>query len=186
MGRPRQLARLLPVYARLAWWGLVQPRGFEREPLVVVQAVIRGEQGILLSVRSDLHGWELPGGNPDPGEAAEDALRREVREETGYEIAVDRLVGEYRRTGFRPHLARVFAARAIGGTRTPSRETPRVEWFPPDALPGTLFPWYRGPIEDALADFHQPVERTEHNGLGAIAKGFWIDLRMRLSNDGAG
>ena len=57
------LARILPVYAKLAWWGLVRPRVPGRPPRVVVHGVILSERGVLLSVRSDLRGWELPGGN---------------------------------------------------------------------------------------------------------------------------
>lgn len=186
MGLAGRLVRILPVYAKTAWWGLVQPRTSEREPLVVVQGVVLGEQGVLLSVRSDLRGWELPGGNPEPGESAEQALRRELGEETGVEVEVERLTGEYRRTGFRPHTARVYRCRAVGGAPRPSRETPLVRWFPPEAVPGTLFPWYRLPLADALADRPEVVVREERWGVGAIAAGMWIDLRMRLSDHRAG
>lgn len=195
MGRARQLASLIPVYARLGWWGLVAPRITEREPLVVVQALVQSAGGILLSVRSDLHGWELPGGTPRRGEAPELALRREIQEETGLEIEVERLVGEYVRTGFRPHRALVYAARVTGGKLEPSRETPRVAWFPLDRLPTTLFPWYRAPIQDGTRidrrpgdgerEGRQAVLRHEHNGLAAVASGLWIDLRMRISDDRA-
>jgi len=186
VGLGGRLVRILPVYAKTAWWGLVQPRTSEREPLVVHQGVVLGEQGVLLSVRSDLRGWELPGGNAVPGEAGEDALRRELLEETGVEVEVERLTGEYRRSGFRPHTARVYRCRAVSGEPRPSSETPLVRWFPPDEVPGTLFPWYRGPLQDALADLPEPVVREERWGAADIAAGIWIDLRMRLSDHRAG
>ena len=178
MGRARRVAGALPVYARLACWGLLAPR-LEPGPLLVVQAVVRSEAGVLLCLRSDLRGWELPGGNPEPGEAAEEALRREVLEETGIEVALERRVGDYVRTGFRPHRARVWLCRVAGGSEMPSPETLRVAWFPAQALPGTLFPWYRAPIEDALAGLAEPVERHEQQGLRAVAAGLAIDLRSR-------
>jgi 8-oxo-dGTP pyrophosphatase MutT (NUDIX family) len=37
--------------------------------------------------------WELPGGRPEVGELFQDCLRRELREETGLEIAVDCVLG---------------------------------------------------------------------------------------------
>jgi len=175
------LAGILPVYARLAWYGLVTPRALGRAPLLLVHGVILSEQGVLLSVRSDLRGWELPGGNVEPGEAEEAALRREILEETGLEVAVERFVGDYVRTGFAPHTARVYRCRPVRGEPTPSSETPLVRWFPPDAVPDTLFPWYRAPLADALAELAEPVTRREHWGVAAILAGMRIDLRMRLS-----
>jgi ADP-ribose pyrophosphatase YjhB (NUDIX family) len=182
VGLAGRLARILPVYAKTAWWGLVQPRTSEREPLVVAQGVVLGEPGLLLSVRSDLRGWELPGGNVEPGETGPEALRRELLEETGVEVEVERLTGEYRRSGFRPHTALVYRCRAVGGTPRPSRETPLVRWFSADEVPRTLFPWYRGPLADALEDRPEPVLREERWGPAEIVAGMWIDLRMRLSD----
>ena len=153
---------------------------------MVAQAVIRSERGVLLTVRRDLRGWELPGGNRDPGESPEDALVREVREETGLDVVIERHVGDYVRTGFRPHTAAVFECRVSGGTLRPSDETPLVRWFDPAELPETLFPWYHAPLADAMAPEQEPRLRREHQGLAAIWAGLSIDLRMRWSDHRAG
>jgi len=173
-------------YARIGWWGLVSPHLSERSPLVVLQGVVSGERGILLAVRADLRGWELPGGTLEPGEGPEAALRRELLEETGLEVEVERHVGDYQRSGFRPHTARVYCCSVVGGREEPGSETRALRWFAPERLPQTLFPWYREPIADALAVHPEPVLRHERQGPAAVLEGMRIDLRMRLSQDCAG
>jgi 8-oxo-dGTP diphosphatase len=178
--RARALARCLPDYARLFWWGLVAPRAAPGRPLEVVQGVVRSARGVLLARRRELFGWELPGGEPLPGEPPEEALRREIREETGLEATVEGLAGEYERTGFRPHRARVYRCSAPPAEPRPSRETPQVAWFAPDALPAGLLPWFRGPLLDALSGTERPVRRRERQGLAAVLAGLRIDLAGRL------
>ena len=177
------LLRVLAVYSRTAWWGLISPRLRESASLVVAQAVVErevdGRHQLLLSVRSDVQGWELPGGTLEPGESIRDALKREVEEETGLQVTIRRHVGDYTRTGFRPHLARVYTCRVLGGELRPSSETPRLAWFEIDSLPDTLFPWYDEPIRDALANRDRPVAVREHQGFRAIWSGIRIDLIMR-------
>ena len=185
--KTRGLSGLVRVYARTAWWGLVSPRSAETEPLVVHQAVVlRDDAQVLLAVRSDIRGWELPGGNPDPGESGGETVVREVFEETGIRIEVERHVGDYVRRGFRPHTARVWRCRCVGGELATSKETPIVEWFPIDAVPTTLLPWYRGPLADALVPDADVVERHETWGPVEIAKAIAIDLRMRATGHRAG
>ena len=185
MKRLAALARLPRVYLRTAWWGLLAPRLVEREPLVVVQAVIlspgKEDPRVLLSVRSDVQGWELPGGNIEKEESCEAALGREVQEETGLVVAIERHVGDYTRTGFRPHTARVYLCRVRSGEMRSSRETPRLAWWALDELPSTFLPWYREPLADALQDHPTPVARSDYQGVAAIARAVSIDLRMRWS-----
>ena len=191
-GLLRRFASVVPDYARIAWWGLVPPRLGGEQPLVVSQAVIlSGDPGadpatcrVLLAVRSNLRGWELPGGTPIEGETPEQTLRREVLEETGCEVSVERHVGDYVRTGFRPHTARVYVCRIRSGTPTPSSETPVVRWFDVAQLPETIFPWFRRPLADALRGAAGPRRVEERQGLRSVLAGMKIDLRMRLTNDG--
>jgi ADP-ribose pyrophosphatase YjhB (NUDIX family) len=164
----------------------VAPRTVERELLTVVQGVVLENERVLLTTRNDLRGWELPGGNPAPGEATDRAVEREILEETGLEVVVERHVGDWVRTGFRPHRARIYRCRVIGGDLRPSTETPDVRWFALTRLPDTLFPWYHAPLAEALVDREEPIECHEHQGLASIWAGMKIDLRMRLQDDQAG
>jgi len=182
-GLARRLGGILTSYTRIAWWGLFAPRLGARQPLWVHQGVVLGERGVLLGVRCDLRGWELPGGAALDGESGEDAVRREILEETGLRVSVERRVGDYVRTGFRPHTARVYACRRVSGEPRTSSETLAVGWFDPDRLPATLFPWYRVPIADALAMGAEPVVRHEHQGAAAVLAGMRIDLRMRFARE---
>jgi ADP-ribose pyrophosphatase YjhB (NUDIX family) len=169
----------LPAWATVAWEALA-PRavGGGGRPRVV-QAVVRCERGVLLATRRELQGWELPGGEVNAGESDEAALVREVREETGLDVAIERLVGVYERSGFRSHTAHVFACRPTGGALRSSGETPTVAWFDPARLPDGIFPWFRVPLDDALAGHAEPVRRRDHQGLAAILVGARIDLASR-------
>ena len=75
--------------------------GFELylNPAAAVAGVIVDGQGrMVVLVRGKDPGqgkWDLPGGFVDPGETAEDALRREVREEIGLEVTALRYLGSW-------------------------------------------------------------------------------------------
>jgi ADP-ribose pyrophosphatase YjhB (NUDIX family) len=84
--------------------------------LGVMVAVLDGGR-VLLTRRHDFPVWCLPGGAIDPGESAAAAAVREVREETGLEVELTRLVGIYSRPRWSPegnHEA-LYAARVAGG-----------------------------------------------------------------------
>ncbi|MEW5718389.1 MAG: NUDIX domain-containing protein [Chloroflexota bacterium] len=107
--------------------------------------------------------WDLPGGAIEKGESPADAAVRETREESGYRIEIERLVGRYLCQsiyGAGDQLTHAFRARVVGGkAKHFGLETTGLRWFPVSALPRGVEPLQRQMIADALADLPEPVER---------------------------
>src|SRR5260221_3349786 len=108
-------------------------------------AVVTDDAGqILMIKRSDNDNWAIPGGAMELGESLVGAAVRETREETGIDCEVTGLVGIYTdprhvilytsNGEVRQEFSVVFAARAIGGTPTPSSESTEVRWKEPGDL----------------------------------------------------
>jgi 8-oxo-dGTP pyrophosphatase MutT (NUDIX family) len=82
--------------------------------------------------------WALPKGTPEPGETLEQTAMREVREETGVEVAVDGLVGDIKYWFSRPQegvryykTVRHYLLRPIGGdTSLHDHEFDEARWIP--------------------------------------------------------
>jgi 8-oxo-dGTP pyrophosphatase MutT (NUDIX family) len=124
-------------------------------------AVVRDAQGrILLERRRDCGLWGLLGGRMDFGESAAETVRREVREETGLDIALERLVGVYTEPAGSilsyPNgdvvqvVVIVVEASVQGGEIMASHESLDLRYFAPEELPRLLIPRTREVIEDCL------------------------------------
>ena len=95
-------------------------------PVLGAAAVVIHDGRVLLIRRGkapDAGEWSIPGGAVELGESVEDALRREIREETGLEIAVGRFLEVFERVehdgdgGIRFHFVVLdYAATVVGGT----------------------------------------------------------------------
>src|SRR5262249_23478316 len=83
---------------------------------------------VLLVHRRDIDVWETPGGVVEGGEAPWAAVVREVHEETGLTVAVERLVGVYWCPRGR-HLVFQFLCRPTAGVASPSDEADAARFF---------------------------------------------------------
>lgn len=93
-----------------------------------------GGQVLLARHRFGAPQWRFLGGFLHPKERVEDALAREIREETGLVIEVGPILEVV--TGYRwARVELVFAFRVIGGTPALTAEVAELGWFPPDRLP---------------------------------------------------
>lgn len=135
----RRLARegvKLPGVGRLlhAYWRF--SRGLT---MGVRTVVIDGRERVFLVRHTYARGWHFPGGGIEPGEAALEAARRELREEARIEIMGEPpLHGLFFNRGAsrRDHIA-VYVVRAfrVIEPKAPDREIAEARFFPLDALP---------------------------------------------------
>jgi 8-oxo-dGTP diphosphatase len=63
--------------------------------IVAVGALVRNSHDQILLVKTERRGWELPGGQVEQGEDITSALEREIKEESGVKIKVEKLAAVY-------------------------------------------------------------------------------------------
>ncbi|WP_207229367.1 NUDIX hydrolase [Ktedonosporobacter rubrisoli] len=105
---------------------------------------------------------ESAGGGMESGETVEEALRREVLEETGLQVDVEQLVGVYSKPQ-KQEVVLTFRCRIAGGTLTATEESQECRFFEPDALPAKTLPKHRQRVEDALLNSPQAVIRDQRS-----------------------
>jgi 8-oxo-dGTP diphosphatase len=84
--------------------------------------------------------WDLPGGFLEEGEHPLDALRRELREETGLEVEPQRFLGiwidRYGDDADAPSTLNLYwTARVVSGEPEPADDVTDLAWFAADELP---------------------------------------------------
>ncbi|WP_278314154.1 NUDIX hydrolase [Lolliginicoccus levis] len=128
--------------------------------LTGVSAVVRNEHGeILLARRADSGEWAVISGILEPGEEPGPALAREVAEEAGIEVVLERITSvttspviTYPNGDQAQYVDICFAARHAAGTPHPADgENTDIGWFAPDQLPDDLAATSRERISLALS-----------------------------------
>ena len=127
---------------------------------VSAAAVIFGDGNkvlLLNHVLRPLSGWGLPGGFVSKGESPENAIRREIREETGLELKDLKL---FRVRTIGPHVEILFTATAEGeGAVLSPREILDLGWFDIGSMPEAMSEAQKNVIREVSASGVRAVNR---------------------------
>ncbi|MCP9953947.1 NUDIX hydrolase [Actinomadura madurae] len=104
-----------------------------------VGGIVRDDGRLLLVQRGRPPGvgqWTIPGGRVEPGEDDHAAVARELREETGLDVAVGALAGSVRRPGPGGVTYDIhdYMATVVGGTLRAGDDASDVRWASADDL----------------------------------------------------
>ncbi len=115
--------------------------GYATPKIDVRGALFQGDRVLLVRERSD-GGFTLPGGYADVFDSPKEAVEREMREESGFEVRAVKLAALYdreRQGHTPPHLYRLYKAfficELVGGEAKESSETCDAGFFELSALP---------------------------------------------------
>ena len=114
------------------------------DPKVAAAALVVEDDGLVMvkrGVEPEYGKWAFPSGYVDRGEVVEAAAMREVKEETGLDVELDRLIGVYSLEGS-PVVLVVYSAHTSRWRRSVGRATTRLRsrTFAVDELPALPFP----------------------------------------------
>lgn len=113
------------------------------DPKLAVAVVLEREGAVLLGRRGSgaraAGKWSFPAGFVERGEVVEEAAVREVKEETGFTVRLESMVGLFSSPGEIVVLA-VYTGRILHGEGQPGDDIVELGWFRPDALPELAFP----------------------------------------------
>jgi len=118
--------------------------GYEN-PSLTVDGILVSPQGILLIRRKNqpyAGQFALPGGFVNVGERVEEAVRREMQEETGLITEIIRLSGVYSDPDRDPRghtVSLVYVLKKIGGKLIAGDDASEARFFPIDELPVLAF-----------------------------------------------
>lgn len=144
---------------------------------------------VLLIKRPDIPVWVLPGGGIEPTETPEEAVCREVWEETGFRVKVGHKVAYYTPLNTLAKPTHLFICEIIDGMPRPGCETKEIGFFDIQRLPKTFFIVHRDWLEDALAHqgdtpLQKPITRVTYGEFFKyVCKHPWHVLKFLLTKD---
>jgi 8-oxo-dGTP diphosphatase len=124
----------------------IQANIYERDiyptPNTSVRVILFNDAGELLMVKErDFGLWSVPGGWCDLFESSSESGKKEVLQETGLVVKIDRLLAVLQREKYKEYRTLIseyvhyYSATILSGELHPNHETTDVRFFPLDNLP---------------------------------------------------
>jgi 8-oxo-dGTP diphosphatase len=132
----------------------------------VAGIVVRDDGRVLVIKRDDNGHWEAPGGVLELDESFEVGVQREVMEETGIEVTVERLTGVYKNL---THgiVALVYRCRPTGGKPRATEEAREIRWMTMEEVQSVMVPAFGVRVLDA---FEEVPQSRAHDGVNLITR----------------
>lgn len=139
--------------------------GTPRHSVSVAGIVVNNADQVLVVQRRDNGHWEPPGGVLELNEQFEVGVRREVYEEAGMNVQVERLTGVYKNLTAGV-VALVFRCAPLGDLQPASAEAVKVRWANLTEIPDLMDPAYAVRVTDAFSD---ATSTRAHDGVELVA-----------------
>ncbi|MFP1155573.1 NUDIX hydrolase [Mycobacterium sherrisii] len=130
----------------------------------VAGIVVRDDDRVLVIKRDDNGHWEAPGGVLELDESFESGVQREVLEETGLAVTVERLTGVYKNL---THgiVALVYRCRPVGGEPHATKEAREIRWMTKEEVQSAMTPAFGVRVLDA---FEEMPQSRAHDGVNLV------------------
>jgi len=123
--------RVFPLWLQILLSRIIRPL-FQ---VFSVAVIFNGDNKVMLvkCTYNRAHPWGLPGGSLEHGESGEDAIVREVHEETNLKIEIERFL--FVKTWTPDRVGLYYLCRIVEGEFQPSDEVSECGYFSIDSLP---------------------------------------------------
>ena len=130
----------------------------------VAGIVVRDDGRVLVIKRDDNGHWEAPGGVLELDESFEAGVQREVLEETGLGVTVERLTGVYKNL-VHGIVALVYRCRPASGEPHATEEAREIRWMTMEEVQSAMVPAFGVRVLDA---FEEVPQSRAHDGVNLV------------------